>query len=143
MEAKQTRQAALKYLTIREYSAQELQKKLVDKGHDPDICQQQIAQLKQEGLQSDTRYAESYRNTRINRGFGPVRIAMELQQKGIASDIIDICLQEIDWLVTLERVKQKKFGMEMPDDWQSQQKQQAFLQYRGFHPEQIRAYYSD
>lgn len=50
-------------------------------------------------MQSDERFAESYMRSRINRGHGPLKIAMELGQRGINEQLIAAILYsgEYDW----------------------------------------------
>ena len=96
-----------------------------------------------EGLQSDHRYTESFLNSRINKGYGPVRLAMELRERGIEADLIETCIKnlDIDWLDTLNSVRRKKFGEKLPVDYSAQLKESRFLQYRGFTVEQIKKLY--
>ena len=106
---------------------------------DDDDIDDVIRQLQQEGLQSDMRFAEALVHDRAGRGYGPRHIAQELRQKGIADHISEEFLDERDaaWLEKLKEVREKKFGMEVPEDYKEQAKQSRFLQYRGFPGEQI------
>jgi regulatory protein len=130
---------AVNYLANREHSAHELAQKLSKAGFDAEEVENAIQQLKEAGLQSDFRYAESFIQSRANRGYGAVRISMELKERGVAADIITECMNqaEIDWFTLAADVRSKRFGEEMPDDYKSKAKQQRFLQYRGFTHEQI------
>lgn len=89
---------------------------------------------------SDERFAESLVRVRRNRGYGPLRIRQELQDKGAAPDVIDRCLDvgSREWLVELQRVRRKKFGERLPSNYPERARQARFLQYRGFSTEQIR-----
>ncbi|MEC9413589.1 MAG: regulatory protein RecX [Pseudomonadota bacterium] len=130
---------AISYLANREHSAHELAHKLDKAGFDVEQIDDVIQQLKEAGLQSDVRFAESFIRSRANRGYGAVRISMELKERGVAADIITECMNqaEIDWFTLAAEVRCKRFGEEMPDDYKSKAKQQRFLQYRGFTHEQI------
>ena len=130
---------AVGYLANREHSALELTRKLQKAGFDELDVEDTIAQLQQAGLQSDERFAESYVNSRANRGYGSVRIKMELKERGVNSDIITEKLQqaEIDWFALAAEVRCKRFGEQNPEEFKSRAKQQRFLQYRGFTHEQI------
>ena len=76
---------------------------------------------------------------RVNRGYGPRRIAQELKQKGIAGELVEEFIDEGDprWLEQMSRVREGKFGDKAPEDYQEQARQSRFLQYRGFSSEQI------
>lgn len=130
---------AVGYLANREHSALELTRKLHKAGFDASEIEDTITQLQQAGLQSDQRYAESFVNSRANRGYGSVRIGMELKERGVSSDIITASLQQadIDWFALATEVRCKRFGEQSPEDFKSRAKQQRFLQYRGFTHEQI------
>lgn len=130
---------AVGYLANREHSALELSRKLQKAGFDQVEIEDTIAQLQQAGLQSDDRFAESFVSSRANRGYGSVRIGMELKERGVNSDIITQRLQQadIDWFALAIEVRCKRFGEHSPDDFKDRAKQQRFLQYRGFTHEQI------
>lgn len=130
---------AVSYLANREHSALELTRKLQKAGFEESEIEDTVAQLQQAGLQSDQRYAESFVSSRANRGYGSVRIGMELKERGVSSDIITASLQQadIDWFALAIEVRCKRFGEQSPEDFKSRAKQQRFLQYRGFTHEQI------
>ncbi len=80
----EARKKAMDFLARREYGQTELIKKLADKGFERDVAAQAVTQLTEEGLQSDQRFAESFVQSRINQGKGPVRIRLDLGQRGIS-----------------------------------------------------------
>lgn len=102
-----------------------------------------IEQLARENLQSDERFVESFLHSRLHKGVGPIRLLQELRERGIdesfAESLIDSL--DIDWMDTLNSVRQKKFGSTLPRDYKGQVKESRFLQYRGFTSEQIRQLY--
>jgi len=99
-----------------------------------------VAALAREGLQSDDRYTESYIHQRISRGYGPVRIRRELQERGVEEGLIEeaFAALDVDWEVAVAAVREKRFGRALPADFNEQMRQSRFLQYRGFSGEQIR-----
>jgi regulatory protein len=131
---------AINYLARREHSAKELQQKLADTGYEQEEIQQALERLAQEGLQSDARFAESFLNARVQRGYGWMRIRMELQQRGVDESVISSVLNEsdVDWFALAIQVRCKRFGEDDPEDVKARAKQQRFLQYRGFTHEQIK-----
>lgn len=128
------RNCALNLLARREHSQQELRAKLLLREFAREEIEQILQILKQENLQSDVRFAESYTRMRINRGYGPLRIGMELQQRGVDSDLIAANLAQDNefWLDKMDEVKRKKFGNKIAKDFPEKAKQMRFLQYRGF-----------
>lgn len=93
-----------------------------------------LDRLENEGLQSDARFAESYVHSRGRRGFGPLRIKLELQQRGISSDLIDVYVDFNDkiWLEIARKEYEKKFGAQATKSVKDQAKRLRFLQSRGF-----------
>jgi regulatory protein len=137
---------AVGYLARREHSCLEIRRKLVNSGYSQDLVASVVADLERRGLVSDWRFAEAYVRYRKLRGFGPVRIRMEMEQKGVAPDI---CLEAVeqqgfDWFGHAENIRVKKFGIDPPVDYKERARQARFLQHRGFSSDQIqRALSSD
>lgn len=132
-------------LSRREHSIAELTQKLMEKGFDEICIDEVLAVLVEEGLLSDARYVESYVRSRMNRGFGPVRIQQELRQRGIPGALISehLNFQDESWPVVVKQVWQKKFGGAHPEDIHARARQQHFLQYRGFTTEQTKHIFKD
>ena len=95
--------------------------------------------LSEEGLQSDERFTESFVHHSINKGQGPNKIQQELRQRGIDSILIEHYLEiaDIDWITMASEIREKKYGENIPADYQNKAKQSRFLYSRGFTSEQI------
>src|SRR5437016_4571457 len=76
------RRTALNWLTRRDYSSREIATKLKTKGYSAVDIQAVVTSLTEAGLINEQRFTENYIHWRRARGFGPVRIAMELQVRG-------------------------------------------------------------
>lgn len=113
--------------------------KLKRKGCAPGVVEQVVGLLAIQGLLSDERFAETVVRSRRRRGYGPMRIRKELQDKGLAAEAVDRCvdLHSQDWIAEIERVRRKKFGERAPRSFEERAKQARFLQYRGFTYDQI------
>jgi len=137
----EVRKKAMDFLARREYGRTELFRKLADKGFDPDVARTAVARLVEEGLQSDTRFAESFVQSRIGQGKGPVRIRAELGQKGIDESVIELALEAsgADWCALATEQRVKKFGRARPADFAEKARQMRFLQYRGYESGHIQA----
>ena len=140
-DAIEARKKAMDLLARREHGRAELERKLAGAGFEPDTVADALLQLASEGLQSDRRFVESFVQSRINQGKGPLRIHAELGQKGIAAALVDEVLEEVceDWRALARDVRLKKFGRSQPAGYEDKARQMRFLQYRGFEPDQIRA----
>ena len=80
---------ALDLISRREHSKYELFLKVKRKFPDRiNIIDNALAKLEEHGLINDRRFAEMYVMHRANKGFGPKKIEMELQNKKISSSII-------------------------------------------------------
>jgi regulatory protein len=142
-EHKDIRYAAMDLLARREHSRRELQAKLRRRFSESETIKSEIIEavidgLAEENLQSDDRFAEAYTRMRKRKGYGPVRILMELREKGIADDLASgwVYDGEHDWYETASLAWQKKFN-HLPQDAKERAKQMRFLQYRGFSSDHI------
>jgi len=134
------RAAALTLLARRDWLTGELGAKLQAAGCRPEAAAGVIAELVQERLLNDGRYAERYVASRAERGHGPVRIAADLASLGAPRELIEAALESgPDWRVVAEAVRRRKFGAAPPDSWAEKARQARFLQYRGFSSDHIRA----
>jgi regulatory protein len=134
------RAAAIALLARRDWLTGELSAKLQAEGCDRQATASVLAELAQERLLDDARYAERYVASRAERGQGPVRIAAELATLGAQRDLIDAALESgPDWLTVARAVRRRKFGATAPDSWAEKARQARFLQYRGFSADHIRA----
>lgn len=130
---------SMRLLAAREHSQYELRRKLGQKGHEDEVIEQAVEQLVNQDLQSDQRFVESFVKSYGERGKGPKRIRLELQQHQLSAELIERYLDERDviWDEFALQVKLKKFGAGPPEDFQHKMKQAKFLEYRGFTHEQI------
>lgn len=108
--------------------------KLAKREFDDSEITQAIVELKQGGWLSDERFAEAYIRMRQLKGFGPVRISIELNERGVEESIIDAYLHPQDdiWRQTLVQQYQKKYKNKTIEDYNDKAKRIRFLQYRGF-----------
>ena len=126
-------QSALGMLARREHSQLELRQKLTQKDFEQDEIAKAIDTLVNQGYQSDERFTEAFIRLRHQQGKGPLKIAVELKQRGIEHYDLSV----FDFFELASAVREKKFGTEMPDNYNDRAKQQRFLLSRGFSFEQI------
>ena len=132
------------FLARREYGQKELIKKLANKGYDRAVAEQAIGNLTAEGLQSDQRFTDSFIQSRIQQGKGPVRVRVDLGQRGIGDAAIECALEKVstDWYELARNTRIRKFGNARPADFKAKAKQMRFLKYRGFETDHIQAAFS-
>ena len=106
--SKAIRLKIMDYLSRREHSAKEIRRKLSRKIESPDILEVEIKKLQDEGLLSDERFAESYIHSRKRNGFGPLRIKIELRERGVNDSIVHNLLHLEDWSVLAHCQSSKK-----------------------------------
>ena len=135
------RKKAMDFLARREYGQTELIKKLADKGYDRSVAEQAVNKLTEDGLQSDQRFAAAFVQSRINQGKGPVRIRLDLGQRGVGDAVIELAIEEAsaNWFELARDVRLRKFGTGKPSDFKAKAKQMRFLQYRGFEQDHVQA----
>ncbi len=133
------RRHALYLLTRRDHTRQELKQKLARKQYPAADIATILERLENTGLIDETRFAESYTHYRRGKGYGPRRIAMELQTKGVAEAVIAEHLEMADnaWFTDAHNAWRKQFKGRQPVDPQTRARQLRFLYNRGFTQEQI------
>ena len=108
----EARKKAMDYLARREHGRSELLEKVTRFGFDADIADDAVAQLVEDGLQSDVRFAEAFVRSRINQGKGPAKIRADLREKGVNDGVTEDGIRdaEQDWYALAAEVRLKKFG---------------------------------
>jgi regulatory protein len=125
--------SAMRYLVRREHSVLELRQKLTAKSFESDDIDAIIEILIEKKYQSDARFAAEFIHMRFNQGKGPIKISVDLKQRGIEQ----FDLSEFDFYALAHKIRQQKFGSILPTDFKEKSKQQRFLQSRGFNFDHI------
>ena len=125
---------AVRLLSRREHSACEIRDKLTKREFDESEIEQAIVELISGGWLSDERFAEAYIRMRQIKGFGPIRISIELNERGVKESIVEdyMYAQDEQWSATLLRQYKKKYKDKAIEDYNDKAKRIRFLQYRGF-----------
>ncbi len=140
IDPERVRMAAIALLARRDFASGELRKKLEGSGYDRELVAAAVAELVEGRVIDDARYAENYVSYHAERGEGPLRIAADLNELDLPSEIIDAALAAgPDWRSRAREVRIRRFGLEEPQSWPQKAKQGRFLQYRGFSSDHIRA----
>jgi len=133
-EAEEIRARAVRLLAAREHSRFELARKLAAKGHGKQAIEEVLDELRAQGYQSDQRFTEEYVRSRVGRGYGPIRIRQDLQQRGLDDELIDaeLTCPAARWIELANVVRGKRFSGEIPVDRDAWNAQARFLARRGF-----------
>jgi len=141
------RQYLLRLLARREYSALELQRKAIAKGHASEAIAENLNALQAEGWQSDTRTAEAIIASGRGR-YGRAGLWRRCAAKGIANEVFEAAWEatapDRDFDAELEQVKAKAMRKYKLRDFRDldpalKRKLIGFLQYRGFNPFEVLA----
>lgn len=137
-------QVAIRLQARREHAMAELRTKLTARDFISDEVTNALERLRDEGYQSDQRYAETYIRVRVAKGYGPNYIRQALQQQEIDKDVIHYCLYEqvnADfWADSLCKIWQKHFKAKAPEGRTEWIKQFNYFVKRGFEVDQIKCF---
>ena len=124
---------ALDLLSRREHSRKELYLKLTKRFESKENINLTLDRLEENNLLSDSRFAEEYVQARRRKGFGPIKITVELQNRGVNESLIFNEIHRFDDWVSLARKSfKKKFPNGPSSDLKELQKQKNFLVNKGF-----------
>jgi len=127
---------AIRMLGTRDHSTFELTRKLTDRDFDHAIIQRTLVELVDARYVDDRRYACTYVEQRIARGYGPRAIESKLRERGIdGPDRRDAFEQAApDWCELAEEAVMRKFRADQILDREAKAKARLarFLQGRGF-----------
>ena len=113
--------------------------KLLEKGFETDCVSIILEKLRDENLQSDYRFSEGYIRYRGRRGFGPRRISLDLEKRGVNSSVISEAFEAagVDFYETAASAFSKKFSAKAKS-LAEKARQQRFMEYRGFFSEHVK-----
>ncbi|MCZ8252901.1 MAG: recombination regulator RecX [Hylemonella sp.] len=129
---------ALRLLGQREHSRRELERKLARYEQEPGTLAQALDELQAKGYLDEQRAAESLVHRRAGQ-LGAARLRQEMQDKGLARELIDRTLAELkeSELARAREVWQRRFGAP-PAGAQERARHTRFLLARGFSGEVVR-----
>ena len=139
------RAKGLELLAWREHSRLELRQKLIQRGYPAEAVAAALDQLVAERLLDESRYAEIYASSRADKGYGPLRIACELRERGIPDELTDAALAALDefWMPKLRELHRKRFKSQIPADAAGWIQQTRVLRQHGFTLDQIKVLFGN
>jgi regulatory protein len=139
------REQALRLLTVRNRSVQELRERLLSKGHSREAVEELLGRLIDTGLLDDRKYAEQRARAMGNgRGWGPRKLRADLIRRGIPGELVlEAVSQAYGELPTEEVIRKilcKRYGETLfsaDADPKARSKAQRYLLGRGFEPNEV------
>ncbi|HEX4378346.1 MAG TPA: regulatory protein RecX [Steroidobacteraceae bacterium] len=129
----------MRWLSRRDYCCAELTARLAAKGFESGTVAACLEDLRARHYLDDERYARQFVDAHARRGHGPVRIRHDLSALGLSSEAADRALDEHGgWADHAREARERRFGAQLPGDWNEKARQSRFLQYRGFSNDDIR-----
>lgn len=126
--------AAIRYLGYRPRSESEIRQRLQKHGFESEYTEKALARLKEQGLVDDTAFARFWKDNRESFSPRSRRLTkLELQRKGLNSDIIEQVIREVDDSDSAYRAALSKARRLSPSDYQVfRRRLGAYLGRRGF-----------
>lgn len=141
MEALSVKERALKLLSRRPYSEQEIRRKLLQKSVPEAEADEVCSWLKEQGFLDDQSYASSVVRFCISKGFGCQRVRQELFRRGVPKEFWEEALAEMpEQNDKLDRFLSAR--LRHPEDADERRRLSAALMRRGFSREEIRSAFS-
>lgn len=135
------RAAALRLLARREHSRLELDLKLRQRKIEAPVIEKVLDEYEANDWLNNERFADVFARQRFDLGYGPLKIAAELQQRGIqALPAWLSAMTDREWADSAIRVRDRRFGLaDIRDDWDEKGRQGRFLARRGYAGDHIEA----
>lgn len=127
-------EAAARYLSYRPRSEAELRQRLAQRGFETDAVEKVLARLKEQGLVDDGGFARAWRDNRqLLQPRSRQLIRRELRQKGVAEDIIEGAVGNLDDGESAYQAAVVRLRSLPRDDYQAfRRRLGGYLQRRGF-----------
>lgn len=135
---------ALNLLAFRARSAQELRRRLIQKGEPAERVDKVIARLRDVGLVNDADFARQLTRSKMAAGASRRRVHQELFKRGVAREVADQAVEEVledeglSDADSIERVARKKWRTLIKLDEPTRRRRlYAFLARRGFDSDEV------
>jgi regulatory protein len=133
-------------LALRPHSAQELRRKLTQKGETPARAQAAVERMLALGVLNDAEYARQLAQAKVvGKGVSRRRLQQEMYKRGVARDVGEAAIAEVlsdesvDTAAVLDQLARKKLrtldGLDAPT---RRRRLYGFLARRGYEPDEVR-----
>lgn len=124
---------ALRYLGVRPRSRRELMDYLKRKDCAPDESEAALDKLAELGLVDDLKFAQAWIADRaVNRPRSKMRLSQELAAKGVARDVVDEALREVEPEQETSALKKLILRKQRSGSYADEKKLRAYLQRQGY-----------
>lgn len=124
---------ALRYLGVRPRSRRELMDYLKRKDCAPDESEAALDKLAELGLVDDLKFAQAWIADRaVNRPRSKMRLSQELAAKGVARDVVDEALREVEPEQETSALKKLILRKQRSGSYSDEKKLIAYLQRQGY-----------
>lgn len=133
-------EAITRLLARREYSQQELRRRLESRVSDAALLEKALERLVELGYQSDQRCALMLARQRLGQGYGERRIRQDLYERGIDRELVEQALGEleVDWFAQARAQAVRRFGESAPADAREKARRMRHLLGRGFGYDEVK-----
>ncbi|MUH73122.1 regulatory protein RecX [Psychrosphaera haliotis] len=130
---------ALYWLSKRDYSVADFQKKLDKVCEIEEMKSSLIIRLIENDWLSESRYIAAFVRSKTAAGLGTYRIINDLKQHGVSSADAEACIesQTTDWFEQAKDTYHRKYGETEVEEYKERAKRFRYMQYRGFSVDQI------
>lgn len=132
----QAYKTAIRLLGPRDHSIFELNRKLQQRDHAPQAIQSAISELQADNYLNDQRYAITFVEQRVARGYGPLWINAKLRERGVDEELIELAVeqQSVNWTELAKELVQKRYDVAdiSSKDARTEFRIARFLSSRGF-----------
>ena len=139
MNQRPVRDAALRLLSAKPHTIEQLKKKLARKGYDTDEIDSVISELAHAGYLDDHEYAQRFAEQKRRQSFyGKRHIIRQLTEKGVPADIakkaVEIDYSQEDEFDLADQAIKKKMArwLDNPDQEKIRRRLYGYLQRKGF-----------
>ncbi len=138
------RERVLSWLAKRDYTSEELRTKLRKQHVAEKTIEAVLQDCSERGWLNEQRYVEEYLRCHVPWGWGPLRVAQELERKGISLGVIEENLRSFaeDFASYLAEEHERRYGRTLPQTPKDYQTRLQFFLRRGFSADDLYAHWS-
>jgi regulatory protein len=135
------------YIDHQRRTSAEVRRRLTKSGFEEDVVEAVVADLERAGLLDDSKFSADWVESRSRRkGFGKLRLASELRQKGVDKSNVDEAVAEIDPDMELQAaisLARKRVSPTDSGDPAVKRRLAGYLQRRGYNWEIIQQVFTE
>jgi regulatory protein len=135
------------YIDYQPRTSAEVRRRLAKSGYEEEVVETVVADLENAGLLDDSKFSADWVESRSRRkGFGKLRLASELRQKGVDKSQVDKAVAEIDPEAELQAaisLARRRVSPADSGDPAAKRRLAGYLQRRGYNWEIIQQVFAE